>query len=262
MKLRSISRKSKSLLVLNKPHIFFMRIPKAGSTSVNSAIKQHYPGNSYEIDSLRSLEATKALHYREDTDFNKCLYLRGSLVAYAMAKDERYITGHVPYVEPLAKAQKSKYKYVALLRDPIKRFISKYFFNFQKADKHCDIDVSLSEYLDSEKGIQSGCEYVKYFTGALDVNVHQSKHLLETAKTNLSNFNVVGALEDLNRFKSDFYAETGINLKIPYKNKGKASKSESELTKAILEKIKHVCEPDLILYDYAIELGKQRSVKY
>ncbi|MBE9076322.1 sulfotransferase family 2 domain-containing protein [Romeria aff. gracilis LEGE 07310] len=250
MNLQSISDKAKKLLVLNKPHIFFMRIPKTGSTSIDLAISRHYPANSYEIDSLKSLQATEAMHYGENIDFNQCLQLREALAAYAMSKDIKYISGHVPYLKALAEAHQEKYVYVTLLRDPVKRLISKYFFNFQKSDNHCSIDISLSEYLDSEKGIQSGCEYIKYLKGISKANSYSLESEISIAKNNLSKFNVVGTLENLEKFVSDFYGKTGIQLKIPHKNAREGANAKPQLDKTTLKNIESVCRPDIELYEY------------
>ena len=234
----------KKIIMQENPNIFFLHIPKTGGTSIDHAISQHYQNNLYKVSGPSSYKAAKFL-YGEDCNVLK---LREYLALHEMRKGTKYIAGHVPFNSGIWNDFKDEYIYLTLLRHPVKRYISDFFFNsFKKADYH-KIDCDLKTYLASEKGKRSGCEYVKFLGGLSDSENYQSQAAIEQAKNNLAKFTIVGFLEELNFLVEAVKQKTGLKLEIPHKRKNPVS--NPQLDEEMMGEIIKVCQPDLEVYEY------------
>lgn len=251
MDINALNNRMKHFLTVRKPYIFFVHIPKTGGTSLISSLKKRYLFNFFKVNAGSSLRAAKRKYGQKYTSFEQCFDLRESIAIYAMETDFKCIVGHIPYSQSLFENENNKYFLITILRDPVQRFISKYLFNVHKFGDHFRFDTPLQEYLDSGTGRESGRDYIRYLSGVYIPGETITKEIVDQSKKNISTFDVVGFLEDMDRFASDFYQKTNIKLNIPHKNKTRDLTEEKTFSPEIIERIKEICKYDIEIYEYA-----------
>jgi hypothetical protein len=241
------------MLNIRNPKIVFMHIPKTGGTSVHTAIKRHYRHQTYYIDPVKT-QAMAKLIYCSVPGIDKGTYLlRDGFALDAMQRDFAYISGHIHFNRDIWKAYSDQYHYVTLLREPVSRYISAYFFNASKEPgSHSYNPFTLSELIKNSRGVRLGHFYLNYFSGfplEKDYDFNNLSARIEVAKDNLSKLDLIGFLEDIDVFKVKFKQKFGIRLRIPHKNKNPVPKPVVE--PKIVEKIRELCWPDIEIYEFA-----------
>ncbi len=235
----------------NKPRIFFMHVPKTGGTSVNSAIRKHYGRQFYCIDPIQTRTMAKLL-YKSVPCVDKGTYLlRDGFILDAMTRNIPYVSGHTHFNQDIWQRYSDKYAYITLLRDPVKRYISAYFFDSNPKSGGSYTDLNLSDLIETDRGIRLGHFYLNYFAGfplKKNYDFNNLSERIEMAKENILKFDLVGFLEDLEHFKAQFKKQFGLNLRIPHKNKSSVSKPQ--IDSHCLEKIREICQPDREIYEF------------
>lgn len=235
-------------LIPERPHIFFIHIPKTGGISVDQAFRRFYWTDCTRIDASYTHKAAEIIYPQNlsNSDYLHCLHQ--GLTAYEMAKGVSYICAHAPFCRPLWQSHQNLYHYVTLLRNPVKRYLSHYFFNVFKQDEHYRINQDLASFVETERGKSLGHLYVKFLGGVVPGENYRSSRAIARAQENLACFSVVGLLEDLENFKTAIKQQFGIALSIAHKNKNPAPTQQAD--PEILEKIRQICAPDIAVYEY------------
>lgn len=248
--------------------IFYLHIPKCGGVSVGQAIAAKYLSLDLRGDrgiinlnapvSRQVIEMTEGLRYPDETDDDyPILSFREKLLLYFMAQSNtKFIAGHFLFSEKAYQKHGDKFSFVTVMRDPVKRWISSYFFNRYKSDDHMKVKDEIEVYLESQFGISQGYELVKFLGGADKGGDYTSAEAIERAKENLNCFKVIGFLENLDEFADKFDEKFHVRLQIAEKNKSPASKDHQKatLTAELLEEVTKVCKPDIEVYEYARNL--------
>lgn len=234
--------------------IIFLHIPKTGGSTLHRVIERQYPTDAIytlnrfqhqSIESFRALPASK----------------RNAI---------KVLKGHM-YFDSRSYLPKSS-AFITVLRDPISRIISHYFYvrRFPKHYLHHDVtsrNLSLEEYVKNPLSEELDNGQTRLLSGVTGVPIGGvTRMMLEVAKENLRKyFTVVGITEKFDEtlvllkrtfgWKNCFYIQANVS-----KNRKEKSKFLKETLKMIEERNAH----DIELYYFASEIldeviGRQKS---
>lgn len=248
--------------------IFFLHIDKCGGTSINQAIKSCYlylditkDRNLAHLNSIGSFIAAKTSSGKADfppdeQDDYTVLKFRENILLYYMSQSHiNFISGHFSFSEMAYQHFHSQYAFITILREPVARWISSYYYNRYKSWQHRKINLEINEYLETELGRSHGYEYVKFLGGPNQEEDYSSPHAISRTKENLHKFSIVGCLEHQEDFIDRFNKKFGRKLNIGFTNRSPKPKSGTKpaVTEEIKEKIRAICKPDIEVYRYAID---------
>lgn len=261
-------KKTKQSIIKNiepKTKICFIHIAKCGGISVNQAIRYRYPFTYAGLNALASLESARLFyHFNDPFDdaYQSVLRYRENILVYELNRGSGFISGHYAFNRDIFDKFKSKYVFMTVLRDPLERFISSYFFNVYKdSTSPWKINDSLKDYLNSEKGYLAAHDYVKLIGGVRSDNAYDTSESMHNALENLNKFHICGVLENLNELKIQLLNQCSLNIRISKKNKNPVSKKRQKdvITDKIKSEIRYLCKSDYEIYHRACLLSNLKS---
>ena len=227
-----------------RDNLVFLHIPKSGGMSLHSAIARLYPLSNARLPSAKSWRAAEQLG-RDSTD--EVAELRLFLLAIHLNDGVRFVSGHFRFDERIYAAFHQRYRFVTLLRNPTRRWVSHYFYNrYKQHSQHRAISLELEHYLQTDAARRQGSIAVRYIGGTRADGDYNSEAAITCAKQNLEHFALVGCLEDLGRFVEVFQSRFHARLSIPQRNENPKDSAEiqSAITPDIERRIDALCEPD------------------
>ncbi|MCP4266933.1 MAG: sulfotransferase family 2 domain-containing protein [Candidatus Brocadiaceae bacterium] len=247
--------------------IFFLHIPKSAGTSINTAIRCCYQTIDVRNDRLlirmdsRGAAKVESIFYGSDythgtaNDF-EMLRFSEEYLAYLMIRGYKYISGHICFNDVVHNNFQNEYKFITVLRDPVKRWISFYLFVRYREGDRLRTDLDVIDYLRTDLGKSQGSVYVKYLGGARKDSDYTSKHAIDNAKKNLHKFYMIGFIEHLDHFAKIFKHNFGKCLKIKKTNASPVSDlfRGKLITAEIVELIQDICKPDIEIHKYAQDI--------
>jgi hypothetical protein len=245
-------------------NIFFLHVPKCGGVSLDEALHSEYltldlrkDNQAIKLNSVASTEVvcmTEGTRYPFDTDDDfPILQTREKLLLYFMSlKRVRLITGHFTFSETAYRHFGSRFQFITMLRDPVQRFISTYFY--RRYSRH-ELDSDLESYLQTHFARSQGYQIVKFIGGANCKGDYSSPEAIARAQENLHKFALVGSLNHKEDFFQKFECRFGVRLRMEHRNASPVSAShvKSAISDDMMETIRDMCRPDIELYQYAME---------
>jgi hypothetical protein len=232
--------------------IVFHHVPKCGGTSVGRSLRRAYilsQGTVTPEESFRAFAACAGSE-RKDELLAGVLQFREVMLLYMMYSDVRCVSAHIPFSNVAHDRFHGKYLFVTLLRDPVERFISHFFWSYGKAHAHGGIDEELADFLGSERARALGSTFVRYFSGRPPGYGSTLTQGVDQAIRNLRLMDHVGFLDDVARFGTTLRELTGKRMRIGRENVGAhKSKYAGILDGALRRAILDVCAPDREIWD-------------
>jgi hypothetical protein len=251
-------RRTASGDVIEKP-VIFLHVPKCGGTSIRVALEEAYGLRSGLRVDLRgnihhgafsrlNSHASKEAAGRLDMSLHQ---LREHILLYQMScSGRRFISGHFQFSNHAYAGYHGTYTFITLIRNPVERWYSHYFYDRDKEGDHFSVDDAIDDYLTGSRGRATGRLIARYFAGA-DCG---EDDIVEQAIQNIAKFDAVGVLDDLATFKSDLGCVLGADINIPVRNASptSAAQKREEITSEIHRRVVEVCKPDQAVYDYVV----------
>lgn len=240
--------------------VFIPHVPKCGGTSIKNALAEAYGlragiqidlrGNIHH-DAFSMLDPFASKKAADQLGVPLHVHREHVLLHLMGLPNRKLISGHFHFSEAAYREYYSRYTFVTLIRDPVERWYSQYFYNRDKKGTHFAVEDALEEYVCSPTGRSTGSSIAQYFAGS-DCG---AERIVECAITNLGRFDVVGVLEELNVFKRELKHALGANINIPIRNTSPtpADQKRREITPEIHRKVVELCKPDREVYDYVVK---------
>lgn len=236
--------------------IAFLHVPKCGGVSVRAAVRRAYGLQGRSKGVVQTIDPSTSSRLAAAAGVPTAL-MRKYLVANAMLGSARHIGGHVQYDAALDAAVGREWSYVTVLRDPVRKWYSQYFYNRFKDAEHGKVTEDLEAFLESPAARMYGHDYAFY----LGPGRPETGEPLDVAATiaNLDRFEVIGLLEELPRFVHDFERAFGPRLRILHQNRTPAPASARKLAEDpdLRAKVEALCSVNLEVY----EAVRQRAAR-
>ncbi len=229
--------------------LLFLHIPKcAGTTLTEEILVKRYPSKAiivfYELGTTALIDKLKSMSKREQRAV-KC------------------IAGHFAYgIHKFYQARPCSY--ITVLREPIDRVVSHYYYVLRRTDHYLHKQVtekriSLKQYVESglSTEMDNGQTRILAGIGQGAPFGKSSEAMLEKAREHLNRCEAVGLTEDFNGFLELLAYKTGWKISgISEKNVTADRVQLHDLDKDTLDVIKHFNRFDRDLYAHACTLFK------
>ncbi len=235
--------------------VVFHHVPKCAGTSVARALRMRYLPSQTGIVSGASFYAAKAFHPNRTTLqlWPQVLDLREQILVYHMYNRVRCIAAHVQFSPCAYENFSTTYKFITILREPVSRYISHYFWDLNGIEEWARITASLEEFVETDMGARYGTLFGEFFSGLPSDSDFGSAQAVEAAKRNLDKFAVVGFLDDMLRFQQNLKQVLGVSVAIRHQNKSKVQDLTKKklVTPELRQRIAELCAPDIEIYNHA-----------
>lgn len=215
---------------MSSPRIVFHHVPKCGGMSIaRGLVLTYYPfrfllkGKAGFPGGL-NVAATETVEKLFPTDQ---FLLRREILAYQLAKGTSpLVFGHYPFSPRVRDRFGDSWAFITLLRNPVDRWYSEYFYDRFKKKGVGKTDMGLEKFLESNDGRGYARSFVNYLTEAPDPIAKASEKEANLALEALSCFDAVGCLERLEQFRTLMGRRFGRRPFFPHVNRSPADRHE------------------------------------
>lgn len=241
-----------------KQKICFIHVAKCAGTSFIASIRKSYPLRQRLLQpaSFVTINASASLKGSQIFEEGLWSYRERLLIYFLSNESNKFVAGHFPLSERVLKNFIDEWRFITIIRNPVDRWFSHYFFNRYKMNTHFKTDLSLDQYIDSADGQFIGSLYHMVFGGSVWSKNHCLEESCNEAISTIKKMHCIGVVEDLGKFIEDFKKFFGVKLVSHEKNRNPLTSLERAKleTDAIRNKVEKICEPDMKIYNYVLEM--------
>lgn len=230
--------------------ICFLHVPKCAGVSINRALSRAFgPHRLVGVDPEASSSAAD-LREQGISEFRHFL-----LYYFLSLNNVNVVTGHFPWSDEIFDRFGGKWQFITVLRDPLRRWYSHYYFDRYKPGGYYRIQESLEQFIESERAREMGAEMVRYLS---DPHISSVTEATEQAIENLKKFRVIGFVDDLTAFERQMQKEFDVPIVIPKLNGSPAKNGEKSdwEERKVADRVRELCAPDIALYEAAKKLAQ------
>lgn len=235
-----------------KQPVFFLHITKCGGTSLRAAMLNALTQRGAADAALHQLDAPFSAQIARTANL-ETMDVRDLLLASTLnTPGIEFVAGHYRYTDALHEPLLSRAMFITVLREPVDRFLSLYYYNHYKSGGHGHEPLSLEDYITRPRARRSAEDYVRLFRGTgVDHREFASDQDVDAAIRNLQRFDLVGELKQQETFCASLSEMTGLEVKLPLLNRSPApAKTRHQtLPKALQDEITRLCAPSTAVYD-------------
>jgi hypothetical protein len=213
------------------PRILFLHIPKTAGISLFQALS-------------KVMKDKKSLRFADGSDANRQKYTH---MTVDEVRQYHLLSGHFP-LHFFLKQPIGDYKVITLLRDPIDRELSAYFYmkTWKKHPKHYEISsMNLYQFLDHRKkqGVNRQCWQI-----CGDMSFEKAKKVVD------EQIYLAATVESIQRFCRVLESRLGLpTIELKHENKTAFRLKAEEIHPDIISRFRAQSEEDLKLYQYVKE---------
>lgn len=228
--------------------ICYFHVPKCAGTAVLTAIKRRYRLHDHLLGHVSTLNAAASLRSAEIQQADRDAHRKILLGYFLSHPNHLFANGHVGCNRLLVDQFAQEWNFVTLLRDPVERWLSEYYYNRHKSSSHLRTELSLEEYLDDAAGRYNAQTYLNLFS-SLPATAPDAERIDE-ALENLGRFALIGYTDALDEFVRQFQAVFGVPLSPTRSNLNPAPAYDALRNPApqVRAAIEERCAADIELY--------------
>ena len=201
----------------NQAKFAFVHVPKSGGISIDLAMREQLakPGEA-RFSREGAIEMSLATFGQDINNLDSIAQFSdhhaqqlNGLLAYHLAQNWQYISGHVSTNQHIIKSFAQHYHFITVLREPVSRFISNYIYNKLTnslpimAPNNLNSDNLIAEVdhiLAHRRGWQMANVMSMCITGRFAKDVTDAQKIQSEFADNLAAYKVVGFLDNLDSF--------------------------------------------------------------
>lgn len=183
-------------------------------------------------------------------------YRREQLPLLLSREGCRYVAGHFPYSRAAHRDFSSDWRFITILREPVDRWLSQYFYNRYKNAESFRTDLDLATYVARAR------RSTAFSSKLTDISRYQFwRDPVRSAIDTLEKLDAVGCLERVDEFKEDLGELVGAEIQIGHERPNPCPVEERRkiVTPEIRRRVEELCVDDTKIYRHALGMVDRRS---
>lgn len=233
--------------------VVFHHVPKCGGTSVGRAIRRRYLWTQQTLDAEATYRVVRDLYGDPGPaeSWQLANRFREEMLLYLMHSGVKCITAHIPFSLRTYECFKHQYAFVTVMREPVTRFISHYYYSYRRLT-----GLSLGDFLETDEAKYNGVRYSEYYQGLGASEDIYAESAVSRAKRNLHAFDVIGFIESPKTLEANLSKVLGVKVRLGHDNQRQVREKLDAPTPHELSRVREICRRDIEIYDYAVRTFK------